>query len=352
MSKKKVSFGMMLLCLVFVLGLGLNVNMKTAQAVTKKQVKTKISTLKKDIKSLKKQYNKAVAQEKKQRNGVTSIFGDVISFNPFVVYDTLTKSYYWVTNPNKMSRFLYTASGSLKLTGKYKKYEGHTCAVGRAVSVSRKAPKIKEKIEKKQQALSENQNALKDRVDFEESTFVLTAGTKASLNWSWRYSGKYNNLKWKSSKPNIASVNSSGMVAAKKVGTVTISATSSLSKKVAKCKVKVVKKQDEEQEQSGLKIYKDFGSSDSKTEVKNDDYFTMTKGDSFWLDFVYNGKHVDAHDVDITFVSVEDSDTTVLMGAYDGERARFDAVAVGGYIIEITYEDVEMVFGVIVEPSY
>lgn len=347
MSKKKVSFGMVLLCLVFVLGLGLNVNMKTAQAVTKKQVKTKISTLKKDIKSLKKQYNKTVAQEKKQRNGVTSIFGDVISFNPFVVYDTITKSYYWVTNPNKMSRFLYTASGSLKLTGKYKKYEGHTCAVGRAVSVSRKAPKIKEKIEKKQQALSENQNSLKDRVDFAKSTFVLTAGTKESLDWSWRYSGKYNNLKWKSSKPNIASVNSYGMVAAKKVGTVTISVTSSLSKKVAKCKVKVVKK--EEKEKTGLKVYKDSGSGTDKTEVKNEDSVYMKRGETFWLSFVYDGEYVDIHDVDITFVSSDGSDTTVLMGAYDGDKIQFDAVTTGVCGVVVTYKDIEMYFIVIAE---
>lgn len=345
MSKKKVLFGMALLCAVFVLGLGMDINTKTARAVTKKQVQAKISTLQKDIKNLKKQYNKTAARENKQREGVTPVFGDVISFNPFILRD-VTNSYYWITNPKKMTRVLYTASGSLKLTGKYRKYEGHTCAVGRAVSVSRKAPKIKEKIEKKQKTLKANQNALKEKVEFVNSTFVFAIGTKTSLDWSWRYSGKYNSIKWKSSNSNIVAVNSSGRITAKKVGTATISATSSLSKKTTKCKVKVVK--EEEKEQDGLKIYKDSGSWDDKTEVKNDEYLYVKKGDSFWLSFDYDGEYVDVYDVDVTFVSADGSDVTVLMGDYDGEKIRFDAVDIGTSIIVVTYKGIEMQFGVLV----
>ena len=113
-------------------------------------------------------------------------------------------AYYWINNSDNLTRILTTASGYVKLTGKYKEYEGHTCAVGKAVKVSNKSSTIQKKIDKKTESLRVYKNALKEKVVFTEKSTSITVGSKKTLKWYWEYSGKYNTKKWKSSILNIA----------------------------------------------------------------------------------------------------------------------------------------------------
>ena len=235
-----------MLCLTFTLGVCANVNTRTAQAITRKQVERKVSALKKEVKSFKKQYKKAAASDARRNKGVVSIFGDVISFNPFVVKDTLKNSYYWVTNSEKLNRMMYVASGRIKPTGKYRKYNGITCAVAKAVKTPNTLINIKKKLEKKQTKLKEYQRSLKEKV-LMSSSVDLYIGESHNLNPIFKCTGKYvssssnyNKVIWKSSNKKVVIVKD-GIIKAKKAGKVNITATCSISKKVSICKVYVTK---------------------------------------------------------------------------------------------------------------
>lgn len=220
---------------VIILGLflGLSAN-SSSQAATKKQVKNKIVTLKKDIKKLETQKKKALALEKKQKKGTTVIMGKIISRNPFIVYESLlSDSYYWVNNSNKLNNVITMTSGYVKLTGKYKTYNGITCAVCTAVKVTNKSYDIKKKIKKKKKELSAYQNSLKEKVNLKDQSIYCNKSKKISYNW--KYSGKYNSITWKSSNTNIAKIDSKGKITALKQGTTTITAKCSLSGNTSCC---------------------------------------------------------------------------------------------------------------------
>lgn len=225
-----------LLLLGLCLGLSFNSN---AQAATKKQVKNKIVTLKKDIKKLETQKKKALALEKKQKKGTTAIMGKIISRNPFIVYQSLfSDSYYWVNNSNNLDNLITMTSGYVKLSGKYKTYNGITCAVCTAVKVTNKSYDIKKKIKKKKKELSAYQNSLKEKVNLKDQSIYCNKSKKISYNW--KYSGKYNSIKWKSSDTSIAKIDSHGKVTTLKQGKTTITAKCSLSGNTSRCVLTVI----------------------------------------------------------------------------------------------------------------
>lgn len=362
MNRKRFLFGMIMLCLTFVLGLGLSGNATTAKALTQKQAKSKIATLEKDIKKLKKQKKTALATEAKQKKGATPVYGEVICFNPFILRGVSLGNpvYYWITNSDNLSRFLTTASGYVKLTGKYKKYEGYTCAVGKAVKVSNKSNTIQKKIDKKTESLGVYKNALKEKVVFTEKSTSITVGSKKTLKWYWEYSGKYNTKKWKSSNTKVATVNSSGKVTAKKEGTATISVTTSLSKKTTKCRITVKKEEQKtddidkddtsgENDQNGLKIYRCSSSDDdSKEEIEEEAFFFMQEGEQIWLAITYNGEQIDdIENVTIDYVSDSVSETP-LQGSYEGNTIRLSALDSGNCYVKVSYNGIESYFGIII----
>lgn len=68
MNRKRFLSGMIMLCLTFVLGLGLSSNATTAKALTQKQAKSKIAALEKDIKKAEKNCFINRSKTKKGRN--------------------------------------------------------------------------------------------------------------------------------------------------------------------------------------------------------------------------------------------------------------------------------------------
>ena len=237
MKKKKC----LLLGIILILGLYVGMfyggGQSTAQAMTKKQVEKKIVTLKKEIKKLEKKKKAEEKKEKKQGKGTTAIMGEIICRNPFIVYQSYGDSYYWVTNSNNLNNLFTQTYGYVKLTGKYRKYNGGTCAVCKAVKVSSKSLKYKETISKKKKQLSTYQNSLKEKMLLWDTEFEINQ--KQKVDCRWMYSGKYNTVKWKSSDTKVATVDSSGVVTGISQGKTVITAICSLSKKETQCVVYV-----------------------------------------------------------------------------------------------------------------
>lgn len=270
MNKKKFLVCVLMSCFMLALGFGISSNSKTASAITQKQVKSKISALKKEVNSLEKQKKKALAIEEKQKKNTEYITGTVISFNPFIVESMWGGAYYWVTDKSNLTQIITNVWGYVKLTGKYREYNGYTCAVGKSVKVSDKSKTIQKKIDKKTKSLKQYQNSLKEAVVFDKKTTSVIVGKKTYLEFDWKYSGKFNKVKMKSSNTKIATVTSAGKVTAKKVGTVTISATCSLSKKTTKCRV-IVKKDTLQKDDADDDYDNDDDNDDNDDDYNNND---------------------------------------------------------------------------------
>lgn len=235
---KNLVFGLFLMS-ALCFGLFYGGNYKTANAATNsKEIQKKITTLKKEIKELQKKRAVEKKKEKKQAKGTTPIMGEIISTNPYIVYQSLfEEAYYWVENSKYMRYFLGQGTGDVKLTGKYRNYNGITCAVCKAVKVGNKSLKYETIIEKKEKELSNCKNSLKEKVVLSKTKIKINQ--KKKIKYKWKYSGKYNTIKWKSSNTDIATIDNNGYITGYKQGEVTITATCSLSGEKTQCIVDI-----------------------------------------------------------------------------------------------------------------
>ena len=208
-------------------------------SMTKKQVKKKIVTLKKEIKKLQKKKVAEKKKEKKQAKGTKYIIGEIISLDPYIIHQDLifSDSYYWIENDKYMKGYMGLGSGHVKITGKYRNYNGVTCRVCKAVKVGSKSYKYQKSINKKKKELKNCTNSLKEKVTL--SNAKIKVNQKKKMKYKWKYSGKYNTIKWKSSNTKIASVDSKGNITGHKQGEVTITATCSISGNKSKCTVRI-----------------------------------------------------------------------------------------------------------------
>lgn len=284
MVKKLFYKTLILLCFLLTLSMPVTRNFAIAKVMSKKQINSEIFKLNKEIKKMSGEKKKELAKEKKQKKGTTAVYGEVVSFNPFVLYSSITNSYYWITDDKNLTRMITIASGYIKLTGDYNYYEGHTCAVGKAVKTSNKSNNIEKKIKKKKKVLKDYKNSLKEKVEFYKSE-KIEAGSKSELSWDFRYSGKYNDVKWKSSDTSIATVSKDGIISAKKPGIVEIFATCSLSKKTTKCQVEIVEKFEDDEDNNYYPEDDDYSNDNNTYE---DDYYNNYGNNTYEDDYYDN----------------------------------------------------------------
>lgn len=268
-----------------------------AKAMTKQQVNAKITALEQQIKTLKNQKKTELAREKKEKAGARYVFAEVVCGSPYILYDTLSNGYFWVNDSRYLDNLLVAAMGYVKLTGNYRTYNGITCAECNSVKVTNKSSSIQKKIDSKKKALKKYQNSLKDKVTLENEK--IKVGKTVKISKSWKYSGAYNTLTWKSSDKQIATVDKNGKVTAKKAGTVTITAKASLSGITSKCKVTVVEEQNvnPSYEETGSEMF--FGAYAYETRNEN----INASGITYITLYVYQQEGED-----IGNISIESSD--------------------------------------------
>ncbi len=254
------------------------------RAATKQQIKEKVKKLEKEVKELEKKKKEAVEKDDKLKKGYQFIYGDLLSTNPFIVKCGIFtgNGYYWVNDSSNMSNLLAYAGGYVKTTGKYKTWNGITCAECKAYKISdeylEKANECDKKIQDNNKLIFWYNAALDATISSYGSTtkYKLSKGDKLTLS-CYMSETKYNKVLWSSSNESVATVSKKGVVKAVGSGEATITAQASVSGGKVKFKISV---------------YKDLKSV-SVTDVVYIDY-------SVYKDSVYNIEYkVDPVDADV-----------------------------------------------------
>ena len=164
---------------------------------TKAKLTKMINTTKKEVTTAKKKWESEKKKYKSQTKGTTAIYGDIISSNPCIIYSySLTGgSYYWVENSKNLDSLISSAGGYLKLSGKYKNYNGITCAVGRAVKVTANPEKYKRTYDEKVKKLDKLKKAIKNYAKFDKKEKTIYLNKKIKIYYWWKYPEDYNNKK-------------------------------------------------------------------------------------------------------------------------------------------------------------
>ena len=164
---------------------------------TKAKLTKMINATKKEVTTAKKKWESEKKKYKSQTKGTTAIYGDIISSNPCIIYSySLTGgSYYWVENSKNLDSLISSAGGYLKLSGKYKNYNGITCAVGRAVKVTANPEKYKRTYDEKVKKLDKLKKAIKNYAKYEKKKKTIYLNKKIKIYYWWKYPEDYNNKK-------------------------------------------------------------------------------------------------------------------------------------------------------------
>ena len=164
---------------------------------TKAKLTKMINATKKEVTTAKKKWESEKKKYKSQTKGTTAIYGDIISSNPCIIYSySLTGgSYYWVENSKNLDSLISSAGGYLKLSGKYKNYNGITCAVGRAVKVTANPEKYKRTYDEKVKKLDKLKKAIKNYAKFDKKEKTIYINKKIKIYYWWKYPEDYNNKK-------------------------------------------------------------------------------------------------------------------------------------------------------------
>lgn len=224
-----------LLLLTFVCSVCFCKTESCAAEYTKKSVQKEIKILKKQIKLLSQ-------KDKKQKKGLHSIGGTILSSDPCIIKTGLgivTPSYYWVQNPKNFTTSIFgIGSGYVKKTNKYKNWNGYTCRVVVAKKINSSYEK---KIQKKKKKLTALQHTLKNKMTlYNKNTELLKGEIKTlSVSW-WKYSDGYNKVTWKSNNSSVISITKKGKLTAKRNGTATLTAQDTITGKKQSIKYTVV----------------------------------------------------------------------------------------------------------------
>lgn len=171
----------------------------TAEAASyKSKLKSLQKKTEKQVGKYKKQWKSEKKKYKSQTKGTEAIYGTIESRNPFIVYSSLDRSYYWVENSKYMNSALTIASGHVKVTGKTKRWNNVTCAVVKAVKVTASPSKYEKLYKDASKKLKDIKNALKNTftIYYWHSGTVVKNNDELTIyyvDWDKWYSADYDN---------------------------------------------------------------------------------------------------------------------------------------------------------------
>ena len=170
-----------------------------AKTWTKSSIKKEISAKQKKYNSIKKKYNKEV---KKAKNTIALITAEKLSSSPLVCYNDgflgIGRGYYYIIGGKKNLLTYPSVSGTVKPTGKTKKWGGHTCTVCKGVKL--KSSTYKKQMDKLKKQINKLKSAQKYQPSFDEKmSYFEFVGSKFDYN-ECVYIDDYNKINsWKSS---------------------------------------------------------------------------------------------------------------------------------------------------------
>ena len=219
-----------------------------ANAMTKKQVNSEITSLKKSIKKNKKKLPSLKKADQQELATYTYIKGQVLCENPLIVSDPNQHLYLHFKGTVNDLRAAMTvddrnpnavlAEGYTKISETPFSYGVWTCKETVAATAPHSASDLQAKIDSEQSRLKLLQNSKKELLAIDGVT--LAKGESAQLVTHFSYgTQEINTLKWKSSNAKVASVSKDGVVTGKKKGSAVVSAKLSVTGKTYKTVVNV-----------------------------------------------------------------------------------------------------------------
>ena len=219
-----------------------------ANAMTKKQVNSEITSLKKSIKKNKKKLPSLKKADQQELATYTYIKGQVLCENPLIVSDPNQHLYLHFKDTVNDLRAAMTVDdrnpnavlveGYTKISDTPFSYGVWTCKETVAATAPHSASDLQAKIDSEQSRLTLLQNSKKELVAIDGVT--LSKGESAQLVTHFSYGTQdINTLTWKSSNKKVVTVSKNGTVTAKKKGSAVISAKLSVTGKTYKTVVNV-----------------------------------------------------------------------------------------------------------------
>jgi len=223
-----------------------------ANAMTKKQVNSEISSINKKIKTDRKKLNKAQKDDWNQLQKYTKIeYADVYCPDPFIIKVTkgmgseMVSTYYHLNDSNGLTITTgedrsSKVDGLLLVSDKTYDFYGTKCLEATVAEKPHKADDITARINKNTERKKALKNSTKETISL-DPTYTIGVGESLTITPVFRYNtSDINKITWKSSNSKVAKVSKSGKVLGISPGAVTISAKLSVTGKKYKTTVNVV----------------------------------------------------------------------------------------------------------------
>ena len=221
-----------------------------ANAMTKKQVNSEITSLQKKIKSGKASYNKALKKDQDTLNSYLKVNGVRYYPDPFIVQIKNYREHYdlylhfadtsdlTVTDSNDGSTKYVT--GLAVVSDKTMNFYGTTVFEATAKESPHAASDIQTRIRKNQTRVKNLKNSKKESISL-NSTYTVNAGQSLTLEPVFKYNtSDINKITWKSSNTKIVKISKNGNLLGIAPGTATVSAKLSVTGKTYKTTVNVI----------------------------------------------------------------------------------------------------------------
>ena len=223
-----------------------------ANAMTKKQVNSEISSINKKIRTDRKKLNKAQKDDWNQLQKYTKIeYADVYCPDPFIIKVTkgmgseMVSTYYHLNDSNGLTITTgedrsSKVDGLLLVSDKTYDFYGTKCLEATVAEKPHKADDITARINKNTDRKTALKNSKKEVISL-DPTYTVAVGESLTISPAFKYgTSDINKITWKSSNSMVAKVSKSGKVLGISPGAVTISAKLSVTGKTYKTTVNVV----------------------------------------------------------------------------------------------------------------